>query len=140
MIHSSETSCHRSARRLVTRRIIPDIALLLAGQHDTQHDTQQQQQQPPDTPLLYCNVRLTGADTELSVKRTWGGGTFGLAALPNKTTVSPDRTDCTLAKPVLGKTIGGLAVTGGAVVVVGVVAVVGGAAGVVMVVTVVRRR
>jgi hypothetical protein len=75
--------------------------------------------------------KLTGADTELSVKRTWGGGTFGLAALPNKTTVSPLRTDCTLAKPCLGRMIGGVVVATGAAAVVVVVV----ATGVVMICT-----
>lgn len=49
---------------------------------------------------------LTGAETLESVNRTWGGGRFGCAGLPSNTTVSPLNTDCTLAKPVLGKMIG----------------------------------
>ena len=57
---------------------------------------------------LYTHTyTLTGADTLDSVKRTCGGAAVGEVGLPNKTTVSPLRTDCTLANPTLGKIIEG---------------------------------
>jgi len=55
-----------------------------------------------------------GAERPSKVKITSGGGLFGEVAFPKSTTVSPDKTLLTLAMPVLGRTTGGLAVTGAA--------------------------